>query len=445
MVLAVAAATTSCKNGEPGSDAGSNPDLRGCVGAACTPNPDGCAAGTPTTIVGNVFAPNGVDPVPRVSVWVPSGALPAPKTGLSCDLCAAGSPPGAATATLTRTDGFFSLSGVAAGDSVTVVAELGRFRRVTHMKVVACKQNVVPGDSPAHGLRLPGKDLELGPDDRAPHIAVATGDFDQIECVLKRMGFSQFDLYNDRNAGTALPATVGEFAALLADAVKLATYQILVVNCTNAQFEDAMALPATRKNLEAYVAGGGRLYATDWAYDVINQVPEFAPYICFVSGGVNGPSPMASCPTTSGTPKAAHSTANYDSSAQITDDGLRDWLLQIPNTLVNMVVPIRYNFVVVNQLGDMLHPGKVYAKGLAEDPLALPMFSKGVRPLTMTFDYKGCGRVHYSTYNTEPSDVVPDTAMARYPSCGGRTNFNAQERILEYLIFEVAQCIGQVL
>jgi len=76
--------------------------------------------------------------------------------------------------------------------------------------------------------------------------------------------------------------------------------------------------------------------------------------------------------------------------------------------------------------------------------MALPQFSKGTRPLTVTFDYKQCGRVHYSTYNTEPNAVPDDTPMNRYPLCGGRTTFNPQERLLEYLIFETAQCVGPI-
>ena len=63
----------------------------------------------------------------------------------------------------------------------------------------------------------------------------------------------------------------------------------------------------------------------------------------------------------------------------------------------------------------------------------------GTRPLTVTFDYKGCGRVHYSTYNTEPNGLVVETE--RWPaSC--KTKFSPQERLLEYLFFNVAACVG---
>jgi len=104
---------------------------------------------------------------------------------------------------------------------------------------------------------------------------VATGDFDQIECVLKRMGFEQFDLYNDRGAGNMLPANIGEFSALIADPAKMAKYNIIVVNCTNAQFEDALT-PAALVNLEDYVGKGGLLYATDWAYEAVSLVERNA-------------------------------------------------------------------------------------------------------------------------------------------------------------------------
>ena len=47
--------------------------------------------------------------------------------------------------------------------------------------------------------------------------------------------------------------------------------------------------------------------------------------------------------------------------------------------------------------------------------------------------------------NTEPNANVFDVASTRYPMCDMRTTFNAQERMLEYLIFETAQCIGPIL
>lgn len=398
---------------------------------------DGGAGGCDTQLVGTVYAPNGVDPVPNATVYVPSGAVTPFPDQLTCDLC--GTVAGARASATTRADGGFTLTGVPAGE-VTVVAELGRFRRVSKATVTACQKNVVPADAPSHGLKLPGKDAERAPEDRVPKIAVATGDYDQIECVLKRMGVEQFDLYNDRDPGK-LPATIGELDALLSDATRLNKYNLLIVNCTKAQFEPIMAKAQVKANLEAFVGAGGRLYATDWAYDVINQVPQFAPFLCFVPGGVDGPKPPTTCSGLPGTPEEAHSTTPYDTAALVKDPTMLQWLQIFPNTVLDAQVPVLYNFVVVNKTGTGT---TTWLEGTAQDKNALPQLSKGIRPLTVTFDYKMCGRVHYSTYNTEPSAVVDDTAQARYPNCGARLTFNAQERLLEYLMFTIAQCVGPV-
>jgi hypothetical protein len=401
------------------------------------------APGTPfdTTVVGTVFAPNGQDPVPNATVYVPTGAPSAFPAGVSCDLC--GVPSGAVTSTTTRFDGGFTLPHVPPGENVKVVIELGRFRRVVTMSVTACQPNLAPHDPGSFGVRLPGKDGDLSVDDRVPKIAVATGDYDQIECVLKRMGIEQIDLYDDRYQGT-LPATQGKFFDLLNDRAKLEAYNLVVVNCTYSDFEPKLT-PAVLANLEHYVGAGGRLYATDWAYDFIGQVPAFAPYLCYVPGGVDGSSPPTSCPGAPQPMGTAHSNTPWSTAATPRDPTLTSWLGVFPSTLVNGQVAVAYNFVVIDRVGDpQMYPTTVWLDGDATDPNALPQLSKGTRPMTVTFDYKQCGRVHYSTYNTEPNAIPADTAQFRYPGCDGRTAFNPQERLLEYLIFETAQCVGPI-
>jgi hypothetical protein len=398
-----------------------------------------CANGADTTIVGTLFAPNGADPVPNATVYVPAGDPQPYSDGIACDLC--GTPAGGLASTVTRFDGGFTIPNAPAG-TVKVVAELGRFRRVVTMNVTACQPNIVPKDPNTFGIRLPGKDADLDPRDHVPRIAVATGDFDQIECVLDRMGISQIDLYDDRYGGT-LPATTGNFFDLLNDRTRLEKYNLVIVNCTNDGFE-AKFTPTVLQNLEHYVRNGGRLYATDWAYDFINQVPEFAPYLCYVPGGVGGVSPATSCPGTPQTPGEAHSNRSWNAAAQVHDQTLANWLGVFPNTIINNQVPVQFNFVVINHTGDATHPTTVWLDGDAMDPTLLPQYDKGVRPMTVTFDYQQCGRVHYSTYNTEPAAAPTDNATYRYPTCNNRTDFNPQERLLEYLIFETAQCVGPI-
>ena len=56
----------------------------------------------------------------------------------------------------------------------------------------------------------------------------------------------------------------------------------------------------------------------------------------------------------------------------------------------------------------------------------------------VTFDYNSCGRVHFSTYNTEPNGTVNDPD--RWPN-NCKANFTPQERLLEYLFFNIASCV----
>lgn len=428
-----------CSNSGRGSGGdGGSPDLGACQGRGC--DVQACGGGD-TTVVGTVFAPNGTDPVPNATVYVPAADVQPYPNGVACDLC--GMIPGAITSTRTRADGGFLLQHVPAGDAVPVVIELGRFRRVTTVKVEACKTNLITKDPGVFGARLPGKDGDLSPQDHVPRIAVATGDYDQIECVLKRMGIQSIDLFNDRYKGT-LPSTQGDFFQLLADRARLKSYNIVVINCTYSDFEPKLT-PEVLANLEDYVASGGRLYATDWAYDFIDQVPQFAPYLCYVPGGVDGPPPAATCPGMPQPKSEAHSNTAWNTGATVLDPTMLSWLKVFPQTVTNNQVPVQYNFVVIDHVGDpMSAPTTTWVQGDATDPSALPQQSKGTRAMTVTFDYKQCGRVHYSTYNTEPNAAPVETADYRYPTCDNRVVFNPQERLLEYLIFETAQCVGPI-
>jgi hypothetical protein len=317
------------------------------------------------------------------------------------------------------------------------------------MAVTACATQAAPHDPGLVGQRLASRNKQFSDWDHNPRIAVASGDYDQIECVLKRMGIEELDLYDDRGdplgGSHTLPPTIGTFKDLVTNPNLLAGYNLVVVNCTDDHFEPVLQIPGVLDNLEHYVASGGRLYATDWAYDVIHQVPAFAPYMCFVPGGVGGPAP-ATCDPQPSTPAIAHSRTPYSLSAAIKSQTMRDWLANFPSTITPAgEVPVEFGFVVIAGVGTGAASSVVWANGPIMSTTTVPPVGNGIRPITVTFDYKQCGRVHYSTYNTEPSGTVdPDSVANRFPSCGSRTTFYPQERLLEYLLFEVSECLTPV-
>jgi hypothetical protein len=402
------------------SDGGSGPS---CHGRAC--QLPVCAPGTTTEIVGTLYAGNGTDPVPGAAVFVPVYDLPELPPTLGCNLC--NDVPFSVASTFTDFDGSFHLSGVPSG-TIPVVARLGRFQRVVSMDVIPCARNVIPADPDTSnkGIRLPRKNGELASQDALPRIAVASGDYDQIECVLKRIGVDQLDMYDDRFVNN--PPAIGQFAALLADPKKLALYDIVIVNCTDNQFLSSLLQPTVQDTLESYVRSGGRLYVTDWAYDVIEQVPAFAPYLCFE------PQSPAGAPMCGGGPQThsiADSTDPYSGKSKILDADMAKWLHQFSGVIDGSdQVAVDYSFVVVSSASqDPATLTKTWVQG------PTPF---GTRPQTVTFDYHGCGRVHFSTYNTEPAGVVDDSA--RWPN-NCKTTVSPQERLLEYLFFNIAACL----
>jgi hypothetical protein len=66
----------------------------------------------------------------------------------------------------------------------------------------------------------------------------------------------------------------------------------------------------------------------------------------------------------------------------------------------------------------------------------------GVRPLTVTFNFKNCGKILFSSYHTEgrENEGLFPKAFPKY--CG--TSFSPQDRMLEYLIFDIASCIKPI-
>ena len=396
----------------------------GCHGRFC--QVPSCPAGQTTEIVGRLFAGNGKDPIPGAAVFVPVYDLPELPDALGCDLC--NQIPFSVASSPTDFDGSFRLRGVPAG-TIPVVARLGRFQRVVSMEVIPCVENTIPADPDTSGLgiRLPRKTRELSGQDALPRIAVASGDYDQIECVLKRIGIDEIDMFDDR--GVNNPPAIAPLSQLLGDEKRLFSYNILIVNCTDNQFLGSISKPSVQKTLEKFVGSGGRLYVTDWAYDVIEQVPEFAPFLCFEPQNPPG-APM--CTAGPSAQSVADSREPYNSKDKVLDPLMAKWLRQFPGVIdTSDQVNVGYSFVVVSSASqDPLTPTKTWVQG------PTPF---GTRPQTVTFDYNSCGRVHFSTYNTEPAGAVDDGA--RWPN-NCKTTFSPQERLLEYLFFDIAACLA---
>ncbi|MFN7146024.1 MAG: carboxypeptidase-like regulatory domain-containing protein [Myxococcota bacterium] len=111
-------------------------------------------------------------------------------------------------------------------------------------------------------------------------VAIVLGDYDDFDLVLNEMGFANYFKVNGLDEN--------EVAAFLNDPAELAKYDIIFFNGGFVEegviydTEDAgNSAPATRvQNIVDYVNNGGSIYASDWAYDVVEiGWPERADFV----------------------------------------------------------------------------------------------------------------------------------------------------------------------
>lgn len=103
----------------------------------------------------------------------------------------------------------------------------------------------------------------------AVKLAVITGDWDDLGGHLDGLGFKYdtYELYvggsswNDGGDWYGAPAI-----QLLTDPAKLATYQVLFINCGGVHYDIITQEPQVVQNLSDFVKNGGSLYTSDFAF-----------------------------------------------------------------------------------------------------------------------------------------------------------------------------------
>jgi hypothetical protein len=273
----------------------------GCTGE-CSKIPS-CPSGKTTYLKGKVYDPAGNNPLYRVLVYIANDPSdPDLKTfpkGITCDVCgasAAGSPlvskPGTQdppAGTYTDVDGSFELDNVPVDKGVTLVIQLGRWRRVFTIDINnSCDENDVPDKT----LTMPSTQAEGD----IPLMAMVTGNADSLECVLRKMGIDgseftnpgsnandvgtgagriQFYLGNGTDGKGNLGGNYGQkinantpnqsvlFQAGANSEPVLNEYDMTILACQGAAYTEAASDQAA---LRAYAAGGGRIFTTHYSY-----------------------------------------------------------------------------------------------------------------------------------------------------------------------------------
>ena len=157
---------------------------------------------------------------------------------------------GTRLSTQTDADGYFTLEGVPVG-TYTVHVEKGSFGATFDVTITEGTITELAQDECLEG------DIE---------IAVVTGSYDDVGGILTRLGLS-YDAYDGDPYGSR------EYEELLSNPSRLAQYDIIFFNCgmddTWAYGFGGISLNEIRQNLREFVQDGGSIYASDWAYYMI--------------------------------------------------------------------------------------------------------------------------------------------------------------------------------
>ena len=174
----------------------------GCTGPLCG-NLPACGS-NPTQLSGRVTSPNGSLRVPNAVVYIPrdpSAQLPAISTGPSCDRCEDEDLGPVLAAAVTDHRGEFTLRGdIPVGAAFNIVVKSGKWRGVRRIDagvVTGCASNDV-GDT---YTRLPAHKTDGLAGTHLPHVAIATGSADAMECVFYKMGVAEAEFTNRHGDG----------------------------------------------------------------------------------------------------------------------------------------------------------------------------------------------------------------------------------------------------
>jgi hypothetical protein len=409
-------------------------------------------------IRGNVWAPgNGLGEVPDGQEIAVDGALvylsttppePIPQQ-VYCAACQV--PPFGAVATDAR--GRFELRGYPPG-TYWLVIEKGQFRVEQRVELFEDTMQLLPPEMTTLPSRnAPSEGLYT------PRIALAVGASDQLEDIMGKMGLGEvgpngryipessrgvLDIY--QNGGSDNGVAIGTLEELVRDPARLAQYHILFIPCSGDTYARALRDQTVLRNIRNYVASGGNLYVTDWSGEWNDNV--FPAQIQLGSGAFSFGSRID-------TPANAYNAAtdtwntslfgNADGSsytsdnAEVADAAMRAWLQGQQGPVPGSATQTTYDAGRLRIVGNWNYIEAVHDVVIGQDPLGAdivdsprvwviggrPGAATPKRPMTVSHEPVGCGRVLYSTYHT-----TDDLHQGLVP----------QERILLYLIMEIGTC-----
>jgi hypothetical protein len=375
-----------------------------------------------TTITGTVFAPNGVDPLLNALVYVPNAPVMPFVPGVSCDTCGAQASGSPLVSAVTGVDGKFTLKNMPVGTNIPLVIQLGRWRRqITIANVPSCVTTAIA----ASQTRLPKQKSEGD----IPLMAFATGAVDALECVMRKIGVvdaeftvpyfmggtGRIQIFTGNGQGGATINGDGSPTEdqLWSSQAVLNHYDMVLFPCQGGQFDQATA---SQQNLINYANAGGRVFATHYSYVwLYNDSPFSTTANWNVNSGVGVSDQTGFINTTF--PKGL---------------ALAQWLQIVNASTVLGQIPIQ---TLRDDVTGVIAPTTSWVS--IQNP-AIPMHLTFNTPVGAAAANQ-CGRVLYDDFHVE--DASADPFFTPFPTeCAGGP-MTAQEKLLEFMLFDLGSCI----
>jgi hypothetical protein len=415
-----------------GSGSGSGNDCPSCV-----------------TVVGKVYAPKWAPgnvppgqeiPVFGATVYV-TDSRPAPIPQQTyCESCA-DTPQGSVS---TKHDGSFELQVTGPGHYWFII-EKGSFRLEQELDLTFGTTTLPPTSTTLPDRQDPANGAWI------PKVAIVRGNYDAIEDILGKIGFGtmsanklgspdgEITFYDWSGTGN----TSADY--LISNISELRKYHIVFFPCSTLVNDTAIADQVKLKNIRQFVADGGKLYVTDWSGEVGDSA--FPPQIELGSDGFGtvdtvgtyNPQTLDGTITTAGDADGSL----YDSEdGKAIDPDLNMWLgLQIGPTEANPTpmlynanaFPVHDNWNWISKLNSVMKGVDQDNMPVYDDPKAWVTASDesghGPKPVAVTYEPAGCGKVLYSTFQTAGASASASHA-----------GLTPQERVLLFLIMEISDC-----
>jgi len=408
---------------------------------------------------GTVWVPgNGPGQVPAGQEIPVSGALvyltttPPPPIPQRTYCASCQTPP--ARATFSDARGNFSLQPFTPG-VYWLVVEKGQFRRQVEVEVIEgatveldAELTTLPSrNAPSEGMFTPRVAMAVGGSDHLEDIfgKMQLGDVDASGRFVPESSLGVIDIYS--NGGNAGTVAMGTLEDLVRDPALLAEYHIVFIPCSGDQHTRALRDQNVLRNIRNYVAGGGNLYVTDWSGEWMDNVfPEQIQLgegaFGFFGGRVDTPAAAYDRATdTWNTSLFGNADGDsYDTpNAEVVDADMFAWLNGQVGPTPGSASPSTYNASNFRITGNWNYIEAVHnvvvgsdegGRDVVDEPKVWVIGGSTSRPspkrpMTVSFEPAGCGRVLFSTYHTTD---------------GVHTGLMPQERVLLYLIMEIGTC-----